>query len=154
MIDKIVRDLRMGKGISSTALSEKVGMNNTWVSQIETGKIKLPHLPSLKNLLHILEVSQEDIEKIILDEFPEVDRHSTSHSSNKTDYKLERKLIRSRKKITDYGKKEFTIFTKDLLTDEEFQTKCNTDASYLFNELKKLPKLTLELLIISLIDEL
>lgn len=154
MIDKIVRDLRMKKGYSSIHLSEKVGMNNTWVSQIETGKIKHPHLPALKNLLHILDVSQDDIDKIILDEFPEVDKPSKSHSSNKTDYKLERKLIRSKRKLSDYGKNELKIFANGLLTEEDFKTKCNTDANCLFKEIKKLPQLTLDILLTRLIDEL
>jgi transcriptional regulator with XRE-family HTH domain len=154
MIDKIVRDLRMKKGFSSTNLSEKVGMNNTWVSQIETGKIKHPHLPALKNLLHMLGVSHEEIDKIILDEFPEVDKPSKSHSSNKTDYKIERKLIRSKRKPSVYGINELDNFSNGLLTEEYFNNKCQTDADHLFNEIKKLPQLTLNILLTRLVDEL
>jgi transcriptional regulator with XRE-family HTH domain len=154
MIDKIVRDLRNKKGISSVGLSEKVGMNNTWVSQIETGKIKHPHLPALKKMLHILDVSQDEIEKILLDEFPEVDKPSKSHSQNKTDYRIERKLIRSKRKPNGYGIKETKIFSNELLTETDFINKCKTDAEHLFNELIALPKFTLELLLTRLIDEL
>jgi transcriptional regulator with XRE-family HTH domain len=153
MIDKVVRDLRMKKDISSVGLSSMVGMNNTWVSQIETGKIKHPHLPALKKMLKILDVSDEEIEKIILDEFPDVDAPSRSHSPNKTDYRLERKLIRSKRKPNEYGSKTTESFNTGLLTDESFKIKCLEDANFLFDEMKKLPLLTVEILVNRLIDE-
>jgi transcriptional regulator with XRE-family HTH domain len=154
MIDKIVRDLRTKKGLSSTGLSLEVGMNNTWVSQIETGKIKHPHLPAFKNMLHILGVSEEEIEKIILNEFPEVDKPSKSHSANKTAYKIERKLIRSKRKPSAYGMNEQKNFSNGFLTEEYFNNKCKADANHLFNEIKKLPQLTLDILLTRLVDEL
>lgn len=154
MIDKIVRDLRLGKGVSSTGLSREVGMNNTWVSQIETGKIKHPHLPALKKMLQMLGVSDEEIEKIILHEFPDVDKPSKSHSANKTDYRIERKLIRSKRKPMEYGTTSFHNFKNGILTEKEFQTKCENDAQVLLDELKQLPKLTLDLLLTRLVDEL
>jgi transcriptional regulator with XRE-family HTH domain len=154
MIDKIVRDLRMKKGFSSTGLSNQVGMNNTWVSQIETGKIKHPHLPALKNLLHILDVSHEEIDKIILNEFPDVEKPSKSHSQNKTDYKLERKFIRSKRKPSTYGTNELGNLSKGFLTEEFFKNKCQADADHLFTEIKKLPQLTLDILLTRLMDEI
>lgn len=154
MIDKVVRDLRMKKDISSVGLSSMVGMNNTWVSQIETGKIKHPHLPALKKMLKILDVSDEEIEKIILDEFPDVDAPSRSHSPNKTDYRLERKLIRSKRKPNQYGNNTTELFNTGLLTNESFEDKCYKDADFLCDEIKKLPQFTIDILLNRLIDEL
>ena len=154
MIDKIVRDLRKKKGFSSIGLSQKVGMNNTWVSQIETGKIKHPYLPALKKMLHVLGVTEEEIDKIILEEFAEVDTPSHSHSPNRTDYRLERKLIRAKRKPSEYGTKNIDVISVGLLTEVTIKEKCLKDADYLFNEIKKLPKLTLDTLLTRLVDEL
>lgn len=154
MIDKIVRDLRTKKGFSSVGLSEKVGMNNTWVSQIETGKIKHPYLPAFKKMLHVLGLTEEEIEKVILEEFAEVEKSSNSHSPNRTDYRLERKLIRAKRKPSEYGIKEGEFFSVGLLSDVTFKEKCNKDAEYLIGEIKKLPQLTLDILLTRLVDEL
>ena len=154
MIDKIVRDLRTKKGFSSVGLSEKVGMNNTWVSQIETGKIKHPYLPSLKKMLHVLGLTEEEIEKIILEEFAEVEKPSNSHSPNRTDYRLERKLIRAKRKPSEYGNNNAEILSVGLLTESTFKEKCEKDADYLVKQIKKLPKLTLDTLLTRLVDEL
>jgi transcriptional regulator with XRE-family HTH domain len=175
MIQKIVRDLRMKKGYTSNGLSVQVGMNRTWVSQIETGKIKHPHLSSFKKMLSILGVSDEEIEKIILTEFPDTDKVTRARSSNKVDYRIEKKFIKSKRKSQvhsqdDSGKEEIEIkheikqvddipvqvrnLQTDVLTYQKYLHKCHEDSKRLFHELKQLPKPTLDNLLILLVDDL
>jgi transcriptional regulator with XRE-family HTH domain len=175
MIQKIVRDLRLEKGFSSNGLSEKVGKNRTWVSQIETGKIKHPQLSSFKKMLSILGVSNEEIEKIILTEFPECDKITNAKSSNKVDYRIEKKFIKSKRKLEmheqnsiekeenkiNYNEKEADdiqvqnlSFHTDVLTYQKYLHKCQEDSQRLFCELKQLPKPTLDNLLTLLVDDL
>jgi len=153
MIDKLVRDLRIRKGISSKDLSNMLGMNNTWVSQIETGKIKHPQISAFKKMLKMLDVTDEDIEKIIVNEFSDVEKPSKSRSPNKTDYQIERKRILTKAK--PYKVETVKVEEKSkLLTAEKLNEKCMKDADYLFNKISKLPKLTIEILINRLLEEL
>jgi transcriptional regulator with XRE-family HTH domain len=157
MIAKIIRDLRAKQNMNARILARKVGKNHAYISQIETGRIKHPHLPTLKKILAILGCTENEINEIILNEFTDVEEKSKSHSPNKIDYRLERKFILSGKELKDYGKEEkikLNYLKEEILTKQQYLDKCEFDAINLYAELKQLPKETLDLLIHMLYDDI
>jgi transcriptional regulator with XRE-family HTH domain len=154
MISKVVRELREKKGMSSRILARRVGKNNTWISQIETGKIAHPDLKALKHLLRLLDCTEEQIEQIILTEFPDLEKFPKKHSKNRTDYKIEKKVLVSKREKKNYGVTEITSFQSQVMTEREFLLKCQKDAHQLYCEIKQLPRKTLETLMDYLIDDI
>jgi transcriptional regulator with XRE-family HTH domain len=154
MISKVVRELREKKGISSRILAKRVGKNNTWISQIETGKIKHPDLQALKHMLRLLDCTEGQIEQIILTEFPDLEKFPKKHSKNRTDYKLEKRVLISKREKKNYGETDVMNFQTKVMTEKEFHLKCEKDAHQLFCEIKQLPKKTLELLMDYLIEDI
>ncbi len=63
-----IRIQRAVKNISSTKLSEKLGKNRAYVSQIENGHNKKPDYTTLMKMFHILGVPEDEIE-ITLEQF-------------------------------------------------------------------------------------
>jgi transcriptional regulator with XRE-family HTH domain len=144
MLSQIVRDLRTKNQITGRDLARKIGKNDTWVSQIETGKIVHPDLPAFKKMLRFLGCTDEQIAEIILNEFKETDKHPKYFSKNKTDYKIEKTLILSHTDRKEYGNVEFKSFRSKVMTENEYIMKCEKDAHQLYVELKLLPQPTLD----------
>ena len=155
MLSQIVRELRTKNKLTGKSLARKAGMNDTWVSQIETGKIVHPDLPALKKMLRVLGCSESEIDEIILSEFPERDNLPRAiPSKNKTDYRIEKTLIRTNRDKKEYGNVNFTSFQSKVMTEGEFKKKCEADAHQLYIELKTLPTYTLEKLFEFLFEDM
>ena len=154
MISKVVRELREKKNVSSRILAKRVGKNNTWISQIETGKIKHPDLQALKHMLRLLDCTEEQIEQIILEEFPDLEKFPKKHSKNRTDYKLEKRVLMTKREKKNYGETDVISFQSKVMTEKEFHYRCEKDAHQLFCEIRQLPKRTLELLMDYLFEDI
>lgn len=155
MLSQVVRELRLKNKMNGKLLARKVGKNDTWVSQIETGKIVHPDLPAFKKMLRVLGCSETEIDNIILNEFPERDNLPRQlPSKNKTDYKIEKTLIKTNQSKPVYGNTEFKSFESKVMTEMEFKKKCESDAHQLYIELKTLPSHTLEKLFEYLFEEM
>lgn len=155
MLSQVVRELRLKSKVTSKSLARKVGKNDTWVSQIETGKIVHPDLPAFKKMLRVLGCSESEVDEIILKEFPEKDNLPRGlPSKNKTDYKIEKTLIRSNRDKPEYGNVQFKSFNSKVMTESEFEKKCESDAHQLYIELKTLPSFTLNKLFEFLFEDM
>lgn len=155
MLSQVVRELRLKSKLTSKSLARKVGKNDTWVSQIETGKIVHPDLPAFKSMLRVLGCAENEVDEIILKEFPERDNLPRGlPSKNKTDYRIEKTLIKSNREKDVYGNVEFKSFNSKVMTENEFKKKCDSDAHQLYIELKTLPAYTLEKLFEFLFEDM
>lgn len=50
----IVRELRQARGWTQQELAERVGMSQRWVSDVESGRTRMPHLDKVRRLADVL----------------------------------------------------------------------------------------------------
>ncbi|XYR59826.1 helix-turn-helix transcriptional regulator [Bacillus amyloliquefaciens] len=60
-----IRVMRAYKNISSTKLSEMIGKNRAYISQIENGHNKNPEYETMFNMLKIFGVDEEEIDNVL-----------------------------------------------------------------------------------------
>lgn len=58
---EMIKNARKAKGLTLRELSEKSGLSNPYISQLETGKIKNPSAVALYRLAGILEIDFDSI---------------------------------------------------------------------------------------------
>jgi transcriptional regulator with XRE-family HTH domain len=76
-----IRKLRLSKGYSQRALAEKLGINFTYLSKIETGRMPPPSQEAILRMAEVLEVDEDEL-LVLADRVPDDVKDVVTQSQN------------------------------------------------------------------------
>ena len=65
-IGKAIRILREKRGLSQTDVREKTGLEASYISRIETGKIRLPRVDTINKIAIAIDTTVDEIVKLAI----------------------------------------------------------------------------------------